>query len=92
MNYKMIIHTLGWILLFESAFMLVPAITALVYAEFHSLAAFLISAGACLAQARQILRDSPQWDEMIAFFVAKPTVLRARWHGKGCSPEDSASR
>ena len=35
MNYKMIIHTLGWILLFESAFMLVPAITALVYAEFH---------------------------------------------------------
>ncbi|MBE6668275.1 MAG: TrkH family potassium uptake protein [Ruminococcaceae bacterium] len=49
MNYKMIIYTLGWILLFESAFMMVPAITALIYAEFHSLAAFLISAGACLA-------------------------------------------
>ena len=49
MNYKMIIYTLGWILLFESAFMLVPAVTALVYSEYQSLIAFLISAGACLA-------------------------------------------
>ena len=49
MNYKMIIHTLGWILLFEAAFMLVPMITAVVYAENWDLISFLISAGVCLA-------------------------------------------
>ncbi len=48
MNYKMIIYTLGWISLFEAAFLLVPLITALVYAEHSVLWAFLISIGGCL--------------------------------------------
>ncbi len=49
MNYRMIIHTLGWILLFEAAFLLVPLITALVYSEWSALWAFLISIFVCLA-------------------------------------------
>ena len=48
MNYKMIVHTLGWILMFESAFLLGPTVTALIYAEYTSLIAFLITAGVCL--------------------------------------------
>ncbi|MBO5652983.1 MAG: TrkH family potassium uptake protein [Clostridia bacterium] len=37
MNYRMIKHTLGYILLFEAAFMLVPLLTALVYRERNGL-------------------------------------------------------
>ena len=33
MNYKMIRYTLGWLLLFEGAFLAIPLITALVYLE-----------------------------------------------------------
>ncbi|MBR2474684.1 MAG: TrkH family potassium uptake protein [Clostridia bacterium] len=33
MNYRMIKNILGWILLFETAFLIIPAITALVYRE-----------------------------------------------------------
>ncbi len=33
MNYKMIIHILGWILIFEALFMTVPMVTAIVYGE-----------------------------------------------------------
>ena len=48
MNYKMIKNVLGWILLFEAGFMLVPLITAIIYQEkaFYS---FLISIAICLA-------------------------------------------
>ncbi len=49
MNYRMIFYTLGWISMFESAFMLVPMITALVYKEYSELAAFAICALICLA-------------------------------------------
>ena len=34
MNYKMIRYTLGFILAFEAAFMLVPLLTALIFKEF----------------------------------------------------------
>ena len=33
MNYRMIKYTLGWLLLFETGFLLVPLITALIYRE-----------------------------------------------------------
>ena len=48
MNYRMIIHTLGKLLVFESAFLLLPAATGAVYGEWQSLAAFLIAALASL--------------------------------------------
>ena len=44
MNYRMIRYTLGWILLFEAAFLLVPIITAAIYAELLEMFSFLITA------------------------------------------------
>ena len=48
MNYKMIFHTLGWILLFESAFLMIPALTALIYSEMTAFLAFIVTVGVCL--------------------------------------------
>ncbi len=47
MNFRMIKNILGWILIFEASFMLVPLITALVYAEDVFLS-YLLSIGICL--------------------------------------------
>ena len=33
MNYKMVTYILGWIMIFEAIFMLVPSVTAIVYGE-----------------------------------------------------------
>ncbi len=49
MNYKMIRNILGWILLFEAGFMLVPAATAVVYGEWRELAHFGVTMVLCLA-------------------------------------------
>lgn len=48
MNYRMISYVLGWILVFEAAFMAVPLITAAVFAEGGSAVWFGICAGICL--------------------------------------------
>ena len=47
MNYRMIKNILGWILLFEAGFMLIPLITAAIYWE-KAFFAFLISIFICL--------------------------------------------
>lgn len=47
MNFKMIKYTLGWLLLFESVFLLIPLITALVFTEWRMAIVFLISAAIC---------------------------------------------
>lgn len=44
----MIKYTLGWLLMFEAGFFLLPMITAVCYGEWSTLFAFLISAGICL--------------------------------------------
>ena len=49
MNYRMIKYTLGWLMMFEAAFFLVPMITAVVYSEWDTLMAFAICALICLA-------------------------------------------
>lgn len=59
MNYRMIKNVIGWILLFEAGFFLIPMVTALVYAE-KEIFAFGISALICMAVAS------------ILIFVAKP--------------------
>lgn len=41
MNYRMVKNVLGWLLLFEACFMLLPLLTALVYGEWNELFAFL---------------------------------------------------
>ena len=46
MNYKMIRNILGWLLLFECGFMLVPTVTALVYRE-REVWAFLVTMLLC---------------------------------------------
>ena len=48
MNYRMIKYTLGWLMMFEAGFFLVPMITAVVYGEWQSLVAFGIAAVICL--------------------------------------------
>jgi trk system potassium uptake protein TrkH len=47
MNFKMIRNILGWILIFEAGFMLVPLLTAIIYTEDIFLS-YLISMGICL--------------------------------------------
>ena len=47
MNFKMIRNILGWMLIFEAGFMLIPLITAAIYGE-DVFYAFLISIGICL--------------------------------------------
>lgn len=47
MNYRMITYTLGWILIFEAGFMIVPLITAAVYAEGEAAICFGISMLLC---------------------------------------------
>ena len=49
MNYKMIRYTLGWLLLFEGAFLAIPLITALAYLEWLSgVLPFLGTAALCV--------------------------------------------
>ena len=48
MNYRMIKYTLGWLMLFEAAFFLVPMITAVCYGEWMTLLAFAITAAICV--------------------------------------------
>lgn len=47
MNYKMIRHILGWILIFEALFMIIPLITACIFHE-KEVWAFVISIAVCL--------------------------------------------
>lgn len=55
MNYRMISYVLGWIMVFEAAFMAVPLITAAVFAEGSSALWFGVSAVACLAVGSMLI-------------------------------------
>ena len=59
MNYRMIKHTLGWLLLFESAFFAVPIITAAAYKETEILS-FALSMLICAAFAAIFLIGKPK--------------------------------
>ena len=61
MNYRMISYVLGWIMVFEAAFMAVPLITAAVFAEGNSALWFGVSAAVCLVMGGLlILIKKPQ--------------------------------
>lgn len=47
MNYSMIVYLLGWILNFEAIFLVIPALTAVIYGE-GEIISFLITIGICL--------------------------------------------
>jgi len=49
MNYKMIRNVLGWILLFEAAFMVIPLVTSLCFSEWKTTLSFLLSIAVCCA-------------------------------------------
>ena len=59
MNYKMISNILGWLLIFESMFLAVPMLTAVVYWE-STFWAFLGTAAFCLAAGVLITRKKPK--------------------------------
>ena len=59
MNFKMISYILGWILIFESLFMIVPSVTALCCGE-SALWYFLLTAVLCLAIGGLLIRKKPE--------------------------------
>lgn len=63
MNYRMIAYILGWILVFESLFMAVPAVTAIFYGE-SAFWYFLITAVICLAAGFLIIRKKPDGKQL----------------------------
>ena len=66
MNYRMIKYTLGWLMMFEAGFFLVPMITAVVYSEWHTLVAFAISALICLAIGLLCVYKKPEKTSIFA--------------------------
>ena len=59
MNYRMITYILGWILLFEAGFLLVPTVTALVYGE-QAIKGFLLSIAICVAVSALLIFKKPK--------------------------------
>ena len=59
MNYKMIKQILGWILIFESIFFVIPLITALVYKE-NAVISFAICAVICLVIGKLLTLKKPK--------------------------------
>ncbi len=59
MNYKMIRYTLGWLLLFEAAFLLVPLLTGIIYREAAALS-FLWSILICGAVGALFIFKKPK--------------------------------
>ena len=60
MNFKMIKYTLGWIMVFEAAFFVLPIITAVCYLEWQSLLAFILSAAICLGLGALSVYKKPE--------------------------------
>ena len=60
MNFKMIRHILGWLLVFECGFLLVPAVTAVVYREWFELGHLLLTMLLCGAIGGLCIWKKPQ--------------------------------
>ena len=65
MNYRMITYILGWILLFEAAFLLVPTLTAVIFGE-SAVFAFLLTVAICLAVSTLLIVKKPRKTELRA--------------------------
>ena len=65
MNYQIIKRTLGWILLFEALFFLVPIITAIVYKE-TALTSFLVAMSLCVGIGVVLLIKKPTNESIYA--------------------------
>ncbi len=65
MNYRMIKNTLGWLLMFEAGFFLVPIITAVCYRE-KAILGFALSMVICAAVATLLLIGKPKTKTLYA--------------------------
>lgn len=63
MNFRMIKYFLGWILVFETMFLLIPLVTAVVYGE-HCFFAILLSMAVCLAAGGLLIWKKPKNTEL----------------------------
>ena len=59
MNKSIILYIIGWILMLEAAFLLLPLATALIYQETAGFA-FLITIAICLAAGLILIRRKPK--------------------------------
>lgn len=65
MNYKIVLHTLGWVLNLEAAAMVLPLICSLIYKEQHSLV-FLLCIALCLVIGIPLTVKTPKKKTMYA--------------------------
>ncbi|MBQ9097952.1 MAG: TrkH family potassium uptake protein [Clostridia bacterium] len=63
MNYRMITYILGWILLFEAAFLLFPTVTALAFGE-EAIKAFLLTIAICVLASALLIFRKPKHKEL----------------------------
>ncbi|MCM1579684.1 MAG: TrkH family potassium uptake protein [Ruminococcus sp.] len=63
MNYRMIKYILGWILVFEAFFLIIPLLTALVYGE-KTIVPILITIALCLAAGGVLVIKKPASTEL----------------------------
>ncbi|MDE6593941.1 MAG: TrkH family potassium uptake protein [Oscillospiraceae bacterium] len=63
MNYRMIKYILGWILVFEAFFLIIPGITAVVYGE-KALVSILITIAVCLVTGGLLIIKKPSNTEL----------------------------
>ena len=66
MNVSIIKRVLGWLLLFEAIFLLVPTLTAIVYREWETLWAILASMGACVLVGGVFMLGKPKDNSIYA--------------------------
>ena len=81
MNYRMIKYTLGWLMVFEAGFLLVPIITAICYREWSTLLAFIGVAAICAALGLICVIKKPQNTSIFAregFVIALITEASIR--------------
>ena len=60
MNYKMIGYTLGWLLLFEAGFLVVPLITSLFFFEWWPMCSLLITMAICAVLGYLLIFNKPE--------------------------------
>ncbi len=63
MNYRMIKYILGWILVFEALFLLIPALTAVIYGE-RAIQPILITIAVCLVTGGLLIIKKPANTEL----------------------------
>ena len=66
MNFRMIFNILGWILLFEAGFLVLPAAVSLLFGEWQTVCAFLLSAGICLVPGALLAWRRPRVTQLFA--------------------------